>query len=86
MGSALSRRLLPQGVQPQYVALTRTLALFPVLLIGAEVSPGKITIKGAPKGASLTRWRERHPGKRLADPTDAAPSGTDMAQGDGDES
>jgi hypothetical protein len=47
MGSALSRRLLPQGVQPQYVALTRTLALFPVLLIGAEVSPGKITIKGA---------------------------------------
>jgi hypothetical protein len=27
------------------------------------LSPRKITVKGAPKGASLTRWRERHPGR-----------------------
>jgi hypothetical protein len=32
-----------------------------VLLVPRIISPRKITVKGAPAGASLARWRKRHP-------------------------
>jgi hypothetical protein len=32
-----------------------------VLRSPGSLSPAKITIKGAPKGASLARWHKRHP-------------------------
>ena len=52
------------------VAKAVTLASMPAAAISDRavlVAPGilrraKITVKGAPKGASLTRWRKRHPG------------------------
>jgi hypothetical protein len=52
------RQVVPAATVPQRRARTDSRA---VLRSPGSLSPRKITIKGAPGGASLTRWRKRHP-------------------------